>query len=476
MKRNSVFLLIAFVGLSPPHVACDDQPQVLADLLMEADEKQFAVIFLKFKELGERGLPFLTSEIERRLSPDAKDDTKEELAKRQANAAVALLLMNKSEKVWPLLKHSPDPRVRSYLIERFGPDGVNSKVLTARLAEEMEVSVRRAILLSLGEFGLDRLSQDQRLNLRPRLLEIYRDDPDPGIHGAAEWLLRQWQASDKMKELDKQLVTGKVEGKREWYLNRQGQTMTIIIGPVEFSMGESGERHRRRIERSFSIASKEVTVGQFLRFLKERKYFKDIAPTLDCPVNEVTWYEAVAYCNWLSEQEGIPKEQWCYEPNKNGNYVRGMTMSKDYLKRTGYRLPTEAEWEYACGVGAETGFCFGESEDLVAKYAWCARSTQRPYTTHPVGSLKPNDLGLFDMHGNGWEWCQNIYRDYPKTKDNSAIPDLEENTAVTTKTRVLHGGSFDHVPRNAHSAGRRNSYPWNSSYGDGFRPARTVTP
>ena len=98
--------------------------------------------------------------------------------------------MGKGEKVWPLLKHSPDPTLRSYLIERLGPGGVDPKVLTARLDEEQDVSVRRAILLSLGEFGLDRLSQDRAMNLLPRLRRLYRDDPDPGIHGAAEWLLR----------------------------------------------------------------------------------------------------------------------------------------------------------------------------------------------------------------------------------------------------------------------------------------------
>ena len=97
-----------------------DQPQVLADLLMDADEKQFAVIYPKFKEQGEQGLPVLTGEIDKKLPADlpSSDEKREKLAKRQANAAVALLRMNQPEKVWPLLKHSPDPRVRSYLIHR----------------------------------------------------------------------------------------------------------------------------------------------------------------------------------------------------------------------------------------------------------------------------------------------------------------------------------------------------------------------
>ena len=106
------------------------------------------------------------------------------------------------------------------------------------MEEEQEVSAKRAILLSLGEFGLDRLSLADRRNLLPRLLQLYEDDPDPGIHGAAEWLLRQWQASDEMKEIDKGLATGKVEGKRQWYLNRQGQTMMMVPKPEEFWMGE----------------------------------------------------------------------------------------------------------------------------------------------------------------------------------------------------------------------------------------------
>ena len=68
-------------------------------------------------------------------------------------------------------------------------------------------------------------------------------------------------------------------------------------------------------------------MDQFLRFRKDHEYVKEYAPTGDCPVNKVSWYDAAAYCNWLSEQEGIPKEQWCYEPNKEGKYAEGMKMA-----------------------------------------------------------------------------------------------------------------------------------------------------
>ncbi len=291
-------------------------------------------------------------------------------AKRQANVGVALVVMGRGEKAWPLLKHSADPTLRSFMIDRLAAGGVDPKVLLTRFDQEREVSIKRAILLSLGEFGLDRLPLSERQNLVPQLMGLYRDDPDAGLHGAAEWLLRQWQSDGNLKEIDKERRTGKVAGQRQWYVNGLGQTMVVIADPADFWMGEGPERHRRKIGRSFAIAAKEVTVEQFLLFRQAHKYTEAWAPTRDCPVNNVTWYDAAAYCNWLSKQEGIAKEQWCYEPNAMGQYAEGMKVAPDVLARTGYRLPTEAEWEYACRAGADTVFAFGATEELVGKYAW----------------------------------------------------------------------------------------------------------
>ncbi len=406
--------------------------------------------------------------------PNAFIEAKIGLAKKQASIGMALLVMGKGEKVWPLLKHSPDPTMRSYLMERLGPGGVDPKVLTGRLKEEKEVSVKRAILLSLGEYGLDRLSLAERQNQLPWLVELYRDDPDPGIHGAAEWLLRQWQASDEMKAINKGLATGKVEGKRQWYLNRQGQTMVVVPTPGEFWMGESQEKHRRKIDRIFAIASKEVTVEQFLRFRKEHEYDKQYVSTVACPVNAVSWYDAAAYCNWLGEQEGLPKEEWCYEPNQQGQYAAGMKVAPDYLKRTGYRLPTEGEWEHACRAGGDTLYSFGESADLLEKYGWFDKNSLSK--SHPVGLLKSNDLGLFDLHGNDWEWCQDVYKPYPDGVDGKAYDDKEADIGIITgkDSRVLRGGSFDYRASNVRSSYRNLFVPSYRVGSYGIRPSRTL--
>ena len=226
-----------------------DRPEVLANLLMDADEKQFAVIFAKLKARGGDGLPLLQSEVEKPM-PDAAEDVKEALAKRQANAAVALLKLNRPEKVWPLLKHSPDPRVRSYLVHRFAPLGADAMAIVRRLGDETDVSIRRALILSLGEFDTTQIPVAQRKVLIARLLDLYRTDPDPGLHGAAEWLLRQkaWDQKERLSEIDLQLQVDekqlqqarKGNDKRQWYVNPQGQTFVILNADKPFWMGSPG--------------------------------------------------------------------------------------------------------------------------------------------------------------------------------------------------------------------------------------------
>jgi serine/threonine protein kinase len=309
------------------------QPDTLAHLLMDADERQFAVVYPKFEEEGERGLPALIVEIDRKLPPDAKDDAKERLAKRQANAAVALLRMNQPAKVWPLLKHSPDPTVRSYLIHRLGPLGADAGTIFQHLNAEPDVTIRRALILSLGpeEFGKEAWTPDGKKRLVQQLQEMYRTAADPGLHAAAEWLLGTWQQGSWLEQVNdewakdeeqrqqrleniRQLVTKEKAKTPQWYVTGQGQTMVVLPGPVEFLMGspkaESSKRdeelgygtRRVRIKRTFAIGAKAVTVGEFRRLHPAYKHSKDPE---DCPAAFVSWYEAAEYCNRLSEKMGL---------------------------------------------------------------------------------------------------------------------------------------------------------------------------
>ena len=131
------------------------------------------------------------------------------------------------------------------------------------------------------------------------------------------------------------------------------------------------------------------------------------SPNPKGPMNNVSWYDAAAYCNWLSRKENLPE---CYEPNERGKYAAGMRIKADALKLSGYRLPTEAEWEYACRSGATTSRYYGSSIDLLERYARYYKSLD--IRASPCGSLLPNDLGLSDMLGNVYEWCQDRYMPY----------------------------------------------------------------
>lgn len=459
-----------------------DQVDVLADLLTDADEKQFGVLFAKLDQHAARAAPPLLGEIEKQREVMAEDD-KELLAKRQANAAAALLRMGKPEKVWPLLKHSPDPRLRTNLIHRLAPLGVDAGALVKRLQEEPDASARRALILSLGQYDAAALGKDQ--GLVDRLLALYADDPDPGIHGAAGWLLRRWGKAEPLQGIDKQLPAGKRSGRRQWYLTSQGQTMVVVPGPVEFVMGSplieagrSGDEalHSRRIGRTLAIAATEVTVEQFQRFLRQtpgiqHSYSQHYAPEPACPQTAVTWYEAAAYCRWLSEKEGIDEKQMCYPAI--AQIKEGMSLPKDYLQRTGYRLPTEAEWEYACRAGSATSRYFGESEQWLAQYGWyVATSIDR---SRPVASLKPNDLGLFDLLGNALEWCQDRPLPYPVDQGPKAMDDVEDTQSVQNSAgRVLRGGGFQSQPGDLRSAYRNATEPVSRTADVGFRPARTL--
>ena len=231
--------------------------------------------------------------------------------------------------------------------------------------------------------------------------------------------------------------------------------------------------HRQRINRRFALAVKEVTVGQYRKFVKENPGVDhanndSYSPDPKGPMNRVSWYDAAAYCNWLSRKENLPE---CYEPNDQGQFAEGMTIRADALSRTGYRLPTEAEWEYACRSGTGTSRYYGVSVNMLGRYAWFLATS--PDRAQPCGSLLPNDLGLFDMLGNVYEWCQERALAYKPGK-GVLKDDINIQLSIIDKhPRILRGVAFNYQPANVRSAYRGGYQPSNRSINYGFRLART---
>jgi len=485
-----------------------DNPGLVADLVMDADAGAFSTLLAAAERQSATTVPvFLAAIAEPGLlsgNEGGSEDDKDRRAARAARAAVAVVSMDRSEHVLPLLRHRADPRLRSNLINWLHPLGADPRVLAAELARlatvtppapasgrqpmdailfDPETSMQRGLILALGNYGIHDLPPESSEQLVALLLDQYRNNPDAGIHSAAEWTLSRWQQQAKLRKLDSELMKiGNRPGHR-WFLNRQGQTFALIDGPVEFHMGSSPAEpdhlddellHRRIIGRRFTISTKEVTVEQYERFLKENPGVgaannRRFSPDPRGPVSAPSWYDTAAYCNWLSRMENLPE---CYEPNPKRQYAEGMRIRADALERVGYRLPTEAEWEYACRAGAVTSRYYGGSVSLLSRYGfWIQRSEGRAW---PCGTLQPNDLGLFDILGNVYEWCLDRKSDYKPSNEGVIVDQITAATTVSDTTpHILRGGGFVDVPSHVRSAQRSWNLPFNRLGVYGFRVART---
>jgi formylglycine-generating enzyme required for sulfatase activity len=217
--------------------------------------------------------------------------------------------------------------------------------------------------------------------------------------------------------------------------NSIGMDMKLIPAG-EFTMGDFGRQVT--LTEPFYLGVYEVTQAQYERVMGTNpSKFKGAKN----PVEEVSWTKAVEFCRKLS---ALPEE-------KAAGHV--------------YRLPTDAEWEYACRAGTTTKYSFGDDENQLGAYAWCRENSGR--TTHPVGQKKPNAWGLYDMHGNVWESCQDWYAAL-------VIANATDPTGPSTgSARVGRGGGWNDISGNCRSAIRRRSTPGLLGSSHGFRVLRS---
>ena len=136
-----------------------------------------------------------------------------------------------------------------------------------------------------------------------------------------------------------------------------------------------------------------------------------------------------------------------------------------------YRLPSEAEWEYACRAGSDKVYCFGNEADQIGKYMWYDRNSGGK--THPVGQKKPNTWGLYDMHGNVAEWCADAWhKDYTDAPTDGNIWESEKDVSQ----RVIRGGAWNSNDRKCRSASRLSNRASSRNYSVGFRVVTRLTP
>jgi hypothetical protein len=292
------------------------------------------------------------------------------------------------------------------------------------------------------------------------------------VRSAAVWCLSQWNLPLENGAAGEPAVKNPA---RDWYVNPIGQTMIRLKPPERVFIGSpSWEKDHAQNEiqqlhslgRSYWLSATETTIAQFQQFLASPEaaayygyelptYSTTYAPFPACPQISATYYDVRRFCEWLSANERIPADQHCYP----GAWKDDHELPNDFSSRTGYRLPTEAEWEFACRAGSPASRHFGDAEELLPYYAWgLANSNGR---SRPVGALMPNEFGFFDMLGNVKEWCHDEYRRFA------------ESISSGTTDRTVRGGDFTSLDRHLRSAVRSHSDPDMPNYTIGFRVART---
>ncbi|MFT7629095.1 MAG: sulfatase activating formylglycine-generating enzyme [Mariniblastus sp.] len=384
-------------------------------------------------------------ELLRKAFADLDDGANRERAK----IAILTLYLGDIDPAKVMCRRAADPIQRTWFIEQHGN-------WHGRISELVEIAegvddpdLQSGLCLAVGSTELDPMFPGERETWRPLASQWYQSSPDSGVHGAAAWMLRRW----KMK-LPVIASTFEPPENKNWHVTPSGMTMVKIPAGTFLNrmkgdwtpFDKDTPSQKITLTRDFLMSDREVSLGQFRQAmedpdvgLRERPYlrydddddlqaeiyrsradlvfeplYQVLGPRDEHPVTRVSWIQAVMYCNWLSRKEGL---QPCYE--RTGKIHRSVYhhfpseprwSTEDWRLipgRNGYRLPTNAEWELACRASTTTDYSFGNDTQFMGRYAVCDQSS-----TEPCGSKLPNGRGLFDMHGNLSELCNDWVRTF----------------------------------------------------------------
>jgi formylglycine-generating enzyme required for sulfatase activity len=344
---------------------------------------------------------------------------------------------------------TPDDRADAiHLAKTVVPVGV----LLKQYQVEKTPSLRAGLLLAISEYDATEVMAAAgnlfggTSEFLDGLYYSYVNDPDAELHSCLEFLLRQWGHGEMLERLRPLLEQRLIPFEGGWFRPFHISTMVVVPGPRTELLGLNTMDHSDgtgegasparevTIPYSFAIATTEVTRYQFWRL--SQNFWESLPPdNPDLPVNKIRWHQAVEFCNRLTELDGMPTSQQCYvlADTASGKLWR---QKPNALELSGYRLPTDDEWEIACRAGSKTLRHFGDTPDWMSEYL--AR-LEEPSQSVLVGTRKPNAFGLFDMLGNVSEWIHTS----PGEEDSLVgLKRLRGGSAWTSADRLVSHARF----------------------------------
>ncbi|MHC4070956.1 MAG: formylglycine-generating enzyme family protein [Planctomycetota bacterium] len=484
VARNS--LRVAAANALSDYAA--DAPQRMTLLACQATPEQYEIVYPRLEESATDIATVrstLINVIAEQPEMSLAEAGRVRLGSRRAIAAITLIRLGDHEQGLKALSVGDDPESLTQFVHRAKNYGLRAADLPKYLQIAQQVKARYGILLALAEYELKDIPEEQHKPLVAMLALWYGEDPSSAIHGATGWLLRKWGMNQIVTQIDR--TPHPYDPAREWFVIKINSSTKpggrvdsdyftfVVFEPAEFWMGspeyEQGRRsdetlHRVQLNRRFAISDREVTRAQYERFVGRKiADLDEWSKSGRHPIVGVNWYQAVEYCRWLTDKAGMDKSKQSYTGSVNQQ--KTPVNWEFHPSRPGFRLPTDAEWEYACRSGTRTRFNFGSDERLLPNYSWYLGSALNS-RSEATATRIPNGRGLFDMHGNAMEWCHDWYAPYSETgKPDPQGPD-------TGTRKILRGASWYDNARSVRSADRARYLPTDAMYSMGFRLSITI--
>ncbi len=352
------------------------------------------------------------------------------------------------------------------------------------LASDVSSSTKFALGVALALFDPTECSNEQQLRIVNQLDELQQSTPDSGVQAAARLAMKRWGQQPTLKNVSQSDYPWS-DFDPELRLVRIPAGSQILGRTNPDVQHDDNRPHLVTLTRPYWMADREISVGQYRQFIEDPTYPDELkpvdnqrwqpdlltSPTNSHPVQRISWYDAAMFCNWLSHRNG-KQPRYEFLQTKRDDHEIAAILNDEFqvqidLEADGFHLPSEAQWEMACRAGSETDFYFGNDFELFRHYG--TFSSARQMATAPCGSLLPNRFGVFEMHGNVWEWCEDWRQ--PLGTQPLLDPRGPDEPHPDYPGRVFRGGGVATMSGEPISGARGYAAPYRHFSNVGFRVA-----